>query len=304
MNKQIEANTDTYHKSVLVNEVLTYLDLKPGGIYVDVTFGGGGHTRAILQAQPTCQVIALDWDQKAIETNAPELEKEFGDRIKIVWGNFSLLYRILKKEHIDAVDGILADFGTSQFQIHQKAGFSFQTDTPLDMRMSPAHQPKTAADIVNNASEKELLDILFTYGEEPQAKKIVRAIIAARAIRPITTTNQLTHIIESVIPLLAFKHTRGIHPATKTYQALRIVVNHELENMQSFLQAANGALKPGGRLVCISFHSLEDRLVKSYFRDHYHQIETLTKKPVTASEEELAQNPSSRSAKLRAAVKI
>jgi len=297
-------NLDTFHKSVLVDQVLTYLKLKPGGIYVDVTFGGGGHTRAILQAEPTCRVIALDWDQKAIEANAPELELEFGKRIKIIWGNFSLLYKILKKEHVDNIDGILADFGTSQFQIHQKAGFSFQSDTPLDMRMSPAHQPKTAADIINNASEKELLDILYTYGEESQAKKIVRAILAARAIRPINTTNQLTHIIESVIPVLAFKHTRGIHPATKTYQALRIVVNHELENMQSFLQAANGILRPGGHLVCISFHSLEDRLVKSYLRDHSYEFKTITKKPITATEQELTLNPSSRSAKLRAAIKI
>lgn len=293
-----------YHKSVLVNEVLTALHIKPGGLYVDVTFGGGGHTRAILQAEPTSHVIALDWDKIAIETNAPALVEEFGDRLNVVWGNFSQLYKILKKEHIDKVDGILADFGTSQYQIHQKAGFSFQSDTPLDMRMSPAHQPKTAADIVNNATEKELLDILFTYGEEPQAKKIVRAIISARTTTPITTTNQLTQIIESVIPAVAFKHTRGIHPATKTYQALRIVVNHELENMHSFLQASTGALKPGGRLACISFHSLEDRIVKNYFRDHAHQLETITKKPITASEEELAQNPSSRSAKLRVAAKI
>lgn len=304
MDKYSSTVTEVFHKSVLMQEVITYLAPQPGGTYVDVTFGGGGHTRAILQAQPTCRVIALDWDQAAIDANAPQLEKEFGERFKIVWGNFSHLYKILKREHIEEIDGILADFGTSQFQIHQKAGFSFQNNTPLDMRMSPSHQHTTAADIVNNASEKELLDILYTYGEEAQAKKIVRAILAARSLSPIKTTGQLTQLIESVIPSAAFKHTRGIHPATKTYQALRIVVNHELENVNSFLQAAQGVLKPGGRLVCISFHSLEDRLVKNYLRDHMLAFESLTKKPVTASEEELASNPSSRSAKLRAAVKI
>ncbi len=295
---------ETFHKSVLVNEVINYLSPQPGGIYVDATFGGGGHTRAILHAEPTATVIAIDWDKEAIETNAIALEQEFGERFKIIWGNFGQLYKLLKKEKIKEVDGILADFGTSQFQIHHKAGFSFQTDSPLDMRMSPAHQRQTAADIVNNATERELLEILFTYGEESQAKKIVRAIITARTISPITTTQQLTQVIEKVIPVAAYKHKRGIHPATQTFQALRIVVNQELENITSFLQAAHNFLKPGGRLVCISFHSLEDRLVKNFFKDHYHQFETLTNKPITATEQELAQNPSSRSAKLRAAQKI
>jgi 16S rRNA (cytosine1402-N4)-methyltransferase len=296
--------SEIFHKSVLVKEVLNYLVPKPGSLYIDATFGGGGHTRAILQAEPTCSVVAIDWDQEAITTNAPNIEQEFGDRFKIIWGNFSQLYKLLKKEKISKVDGILADFGTSQFQIHQKAGFSFQSDTPLDMRMSPGHQRQTAADIINNASEKELLEILYTFGEEPQAKKIVRALIAARSSSPIITTRQLAHIIESVVPVHAFKHQHGIHPATKTFQALRIAVNHELENIQNFLQVATEFLKTGGRFVCISFHSLEDRLVKNFFKNHRDQYEILTNKPITASEEEVTQNPSSRSAKLRAAQKL
>ncbi len=304
MNNPEIKTISTFHKSVLVQEVLEYLQPKPGGLYLDATFGGGGHTRAILQAEPTCKVVAIDWDQKAIEANAPALELEFGTRFKVLWSNFSLLYKLLKKEKISEVDGILADFGTSQFQIHHKAGFSFQSDTPLDMRMSPGHQRQTAADIVNLSSEKELVHILFTFGEEPQAKKIVRAIIAARDIRPITTTRRLVEIIESVIPAVAFKHLRGISPATKTFQALRIVVNHELENIEGFLKVGTSFLKPGGRFVCISFHSLEDRIVKNFFRDNVDQYEILTKKPITATPEELSINPSSRSAKLRTAKKL
>ena len=153
--------TSTFHKSVLVQEVVTALAPQPGKTYVDVTFGGGGHTKAILDAEPTCSVIALDWDQKAIEQNAPPLEARYGKRFKVLWGNFAHLYKLLKKEGITQVDGILADFGTSQFQIHERAGFSFQTDSPLDMRMSPAHQHTTAADILNKASEQEIAHILY-----------------------------------------------------------------------------------------------------------------------------------------------
>ncbi len=304
MNNPPTEQIKTYHKSVLVKEVITNLALKPGGLYIDATFGGGGHTRAILQAEPTCKIIAIDWDKKAIETNAPALEEEFGERLKVVWSNFSLLYKVMKKEHVTEIDGILADFGTSQYQIHQKAGFSFQNNTPLDMRMAPSHQRQTAAEIVNKATEKELLNILYTYGEESQAKKIVKAIVEARERHYISTTGQLVQIIESVIHVQTFKHHRGIHPATKTFQALRIVVNHELENIENFLKIATSFLKPDGRMVCISFHSLEDRIVKTFFREHQHELEALTKKPITASQEELDENPSSRSAKLRAARKI
>lgn len=292
-----------HHKTVLINETLQYLNIKPHGIYVDVTFGGGGHTRAILESDPTVSVIALDWDQEAIDHNAPAFEEKYGERFKIFWGSFAHLYKILKKNHIKEVDGILADFGTSQHQIHHKAGFSFQTDTPLDMRMSVSHQTVTAADIVNNTPFDELVDIFSAYGQEPKSKTIAQAIVNQRKIKRFITTGQLVALIESIINPRAFKAKRGIHPATQVFQALRIAVNNEFENIQSLLMAASHFLKPQGRIVCISFHSLEDRMVKNFFKDHTDKFKTITTKPVIASDEEIAINASSRSAKLRAAEK-
>lgn len=289
------------HKTVLIKETLQYLNIKQGGIYVDVTFGGGGHTRAILDADPTVSVIAIDWDQEAIDHNAQALEEQYGSRFKIFWGSFAHLYKILKKNHIKDVDGILADFGTSQHQIHTKAGFSFQTDTPLDMRMSPSHQTTTAAEILNNAPFHDLVTIFSEYGQEAKSKTIAQAIVDQRAAKRFTTTGQLVALIESIINPRAFKAKRGIHPATQVFQALRIAVNNEFENIQSLLMAAQHFLKPEGRIVCISFHSLEDRMVKNFFRDHATTFNSLTSRPVTASDEELEENPSSRSAKLRAA---
>ncbi len=296
--------TPIYHKPVLIREVIEYLKPLPNKVYIDATFGGGGHTKAILDAEPGCKVIAFDWDQKAIEKNAPPLQEQYGERLKIIWGNFGLIYKLLKKERINAVDGILADFGTSQHQIHEKAGFSFQKDTPLDMRMSPAHQHTTAAGILNNAEVKELIHIFQEYGEEPMSKTIAYAIVEARKTTEFHTTKQLVTLIESLVNVKAFKAKRGIHPATKVFQALRIAVNHELENIQSFMSAGIRFLSPGGRFVCISFHSLEDRLVKRFFKEHESIAKNLTIKPVTASEDELALNLSSRSAKLRAVEKL
>ncbi|KKQ49322.1 MAG: Ribosomal RNA small subunit methyltransferase H [candidate division TM6 bacterium GW2011_GWF2_38_10] len=303
MDKPQDDKKEFLHKSVLVQEVITYLAPCPGGMYIDATFGGGGHTRAILDAEPTCSVLALDWDNDAIKQNAPALEEQYGDRFSVVLGNFSHLYKIIKREKINHVDGILADFGTSQYQIHNKAGFSFLKNTPLDMRMSAGHYKETAADIINQASEQEIAHILFTYGEEHQAKKIARAIVKTRTATPFKTTGQLVDVINSVLPISHFKRQYGIHPATRTFQALRIVVNHELDNIHNFLKTGTGILSSQGRMVCISFHSLEDRIVKNYFRDNAHQYDILTPKPITATEEELALNPSSRSAKLRAAKK-
>jgi 16S rRNA (cytosine1402-N4)-methyltransferase len=299
-----------YHKSVLTKEVIEQLKPKPNGLYIDATFGGGGHTTAILQAEPTCKVIAIDWDKVAIETNGPPIKQQFGDRIKLIWGNFAKLYLILKKEkwikstcRIKQVDGILADFGTSQFQIHQKEGFSFQTNTPLDMRMSPAHQRVTAEQIINSASERELTEIFFKYGEEKKSKKIAREIVAQRKIKPITTTRELAEIIEYITPRTKITAIKKIHPATKIFQALRIVVNKELENIEIFIKAAINALAPNGKIACISFHSLEDRIVKNTFKKHQDELEILTNKPITASQEEIERNPSARSAKLRVAQK-
>ncbi len=296
----IEEVKPVTHKAVLVSEVLHYLSVRPNKTYLDVTFGAGGHTRAILEADPTCNVVAMDWDTRSIETYAPALQEEFGDRFSIIFGNFALIYKLLKKAGVRAVDGILADFGTSQMQIFERAGFSFSRDTPLDMRMSPPHQKTTAAEVLNTATPLLLRTILYDYGDESFAKQIVQAIVEERSRNPIKTTGQLASIIQKAVPGISKK--RGIHPATKTFQALRIYVNRELENITSFLPAAMQVLNPGGRFVCISFHSLEDRLVKEFFRNAELQGKgrLLTKRVVTASDEELAINPSSRSAKLRA----
>ncbi len=274
-----------YHKTVLVREVIQYLAPRPSGVYVDATFGGGGHTRAILEYEPTCRVIACDWDRNAIDSNGgngPALKEEFGDRLEFVWGNFAQLPHLLKKIDEGPVDGILADFGTSQFQIANLPGFSFTQNLPLDMRMSTSHFTVTAADIINSATESELADIFWLYGEERGR---------------IRTTFDLVNLITSIMPVIRGK----IHPATRVFQALRIKVNHELENIETFLKHLEQIVAPGGRVVCISFHSLEDRLVKRFIRDHKDLFIELTPKVVIAGDKERWENPSSRSAKLRAA---
>ncbi len=288
-----------YHVPVLVNEVLTHLAPKPGGLYVDATFGGGGHTRAILECQPQCTVIGIDWDTTALELNAPAVEAEFPERFTPLWGNFAQLQLLLKRKGVTSVDGILADFGTSSYQIKEAAGFSFSHDTPLDMRMSPAHQINTAYDIVNKATEAELYHIFSEYGQERFARSLARKVAEARRTERIKTTGQLVSIILDVI-----KKRPGskIHPATKAFQALRIAVNRELNNINALLNQSMGVLGPCGRLVCISFHSLEDRMVKQFFRTHLDVFDTLTPKVIKASAAERLSNPSSRSACLRAAL--
>ena len=289
-----------YHKPVLIDEVIEHLALKPHGTYVDATFGGGGHSSALLRAEPTIKVIAFDWDRTAVETNAPLLEMAFPDRLTVLWGNFIQITQLLKKQKITTIDGILADFGTSQYQIHNQPGFSFSRDTALDMRMSPGHTKTTAYHVINYATEAELSEIFFTFGEEQSARKIARYIVAARSEKPIETTKELAEVILKVVP----PYSRSVHPATKVFQALRIFVNDELNNIKSLLTQSLNLLKPEGRIVCISFHSLEDRIVKQFFKSHPSELDTITKKVVTASPEELTSNPSSRSAKLRAASRL
>jgi 16S rRNA (cytosine1402-N4)-methyltransferase len=206
------------HKPVLMNEVLEYLNVQPKKTYLDVTFGAGGHTRAILEKNKTCRVIAMDWDAKALETFGQPLKEEFGDRLELIWGNFSLLYKLIKKHDIEQLDGILADFGTSQVQIAGTPGLSVFRDTPLDMRLSTAHQQVTAADILNKATEQKLEQIFFQLGEEPKGRQIARAIIKARATMKFETTGQLVDVIETVIPN---RGKRSIHPATMNWIIFR-----------------------------------------------------------------------------------
>lgn len=288
-----------YHKTVMVDEVLQYLDPQPDKIYCDVTFGSGGHTKAILDKEPKCRVVAVDWDATSIDTYAPALEEKYQERLQILWGNFSNLYRLLQKAKIGKVDGILADFGTSQMHIKERAGFSFSRDTDLDMRMSPAHQQLTAEQVVNKSSEAKLCEIFWQLGQESHAKKIVAAIVEARQKRPIRTTRELAMLIEKIVP----RGRSKIHPATKVFQALRMFVNQELNNITGFLSGAMQVLKPNGLLLCISFHSLEDRVVKQFFKEKEEEgkLQVVTKHVVIPTAEEIAKNPSSRSAKLRVA---
>lgn len=293
-------NTSVVHKPVLMERVVEYMNPKSGGIYLDVTFGSGGHTRALLQAAPDVKVVAVDWDTNALDTFAPALAQEFGDRFIPLWGNLGNLYPVLKKAGYTKFDGILADFGTSQVQIFQKAGFSVYRDTELDMRMSPAHHRVTAAQVVNTFEERALREMFYQLGEEKHAKKIAQVIVQERVRNPISTTRQLAQLIEAHVA-----RSGKIHPATKVFQALRMYVNQELENINSLMSIAPRLLNTCGRLVCITFHSLEDRIVKQAFRqmEDLNQVTLLTKKVVTATDEELIRNPSSRSAKLRAVEK-
>jgi len=291
----------TLHKPVLMDEVLHFLAPQPGKVYVDVTLGGGGHTRALLILQPDCTVIGMDWDESVIQTTGQRLEQEFPGRFIPVWGNFSRINTALQKIGVHKVDGILADFGTSQIQIAHTPGLSIYKDDFLDMRMSSSFYKVTAQDVIKNASEKELASIFFDYGQERYGNKIARAIVQMRDKTPLRTTKQLAELIESVVP--GSKNSKS-HPATRVFQALRIFVNKELDNIQSFLTNSLKVLNHDSRLVCISFHSLEDRLVKNFFKDLTKnvqvKVELLTPKVCIATKEELAVNRSARSAKLRA----
>jgi len=228
-----ESHKTIVHKPVLMSEVLQYLNLQKGGIYLDVTFGSGGHSRAILTHAPDSRVVSLDWDSDVLDTFTPALTAEFGDRFIPVWANFGNMLPALKKIGITEFDGILADFGTSQVQIFTKAGFSVYNDMPLDMRMSPGHQRLTAAQVVNTFDEKTLREMFYQLGEEKHSKKIAQMIIQHRALAPLETTKQLAQLIERCVP---WGRSGGkIHPATRVFQALRMFVNQELDNIYSFL---------------------------------------------------------------------
>jgi 16S rRNA (cytosine1402-N4)-methyltransferase len=291
------------HVPVLLNEAIDFLNVRPGGTYVDATLGLAGHAQAILgKLGPEGHLIGFDRDPEALElakTRLGRVANELGAqaaKITLIGEAFSTI-----GEHLEpgSVDGILADFGVSSLQLGEaRRGFSFQADGPLDMRQDTRSGP-TAEQVVNEISERELANLIYENGEERRSRTVARAIVRGR---PVTTTGQLARIVASAVP--AMKHS-PIHPATRTFQALRIYVNRDLDEIKDLLEAAPKLLKPSGRLVVISFHSLEDRIAKDSLREGAHNgiWEILTRKPVTATEEEIERNPRSRSAKMRAAEK-
>ena len=293
------------HVPVLTAETLQFLQPERGGLFVDCTVGLGGHARAVLEAGAS-RLIGFDRDEQALAAARTTLTP-WSDRVELVHADYRDLDAILDRHQVTAIDGLLADLGVSSLQLDGEGrGFSFQRDEPLDMRMDTS-SGDTAADLVARASESDLADAIFTYGEERYSRRIARAIVHARDTEPIATTGRLASIVRRAVP------TRGyvrIDPATRTFQALRIWVNRELDALDRFLVAAVRRLREGARLVVISFHSLEDRVVKHTFRalqdrpEEHAAIRILTKRPIQAGDEEVQRNPRARSAKLRAAERV
>jgi 16S rRNA (cytosine1402-N4)-methyltransferase len=292
------------HIPVLVEEVMNLLRCEAHKTYVDATVGGGGHALEILKrTSPDGIVIGIDWDEEAI-TEAKGALVPFGDRIRIFRENFVRLPDLLEALNISKVDGILLDLGLSSLQLEKKErGFSLKGEGPLDMRMDQRID-RTAADLLNGLSLQELESTLRDFGEERWAKRIAKALVYEREKKPIETTQELRRIVHRAIP--GRYHSRKIDPATRTFQAFRIHVNEELENLRRILEMGWAFLKEGGRMCVISFHSLEDRMVKETFRrlEKDGVMRGITKKPITPSEEEQQRNPRSRSAKLRCAERV
>ncbi len=300
------------HIPVMVNEVISLLGCSPHKTYVDATLGGGGHSLEILRrTSPDGQVIGIEWDEEAVK-RAKEVLGSFDGRVRIFRENFIRLPEILEEMKIQTVDGILFDLGLSSIQLGEEGrGFSFRGEGPLDMRMDQRSET-TAADLVNRLSPEELEETLREYGEERWARRIARAIAEERSRRPIETTEALRRAVYRAIPRRF--QPRTIDPATRTFQALRIRVNRELENLKEALEKGWPFLREGGRMCVISFHSLEDRIVKETFRrlergepgdlNPKRMMKVITRKPVTPSEEEQRENPRSRSAKLRCAERV
>ncbi len=290
------------HIPVLAAEVLAGLMPQAGKCYIDGTLGGAGHAAAILEASaPDGQLLGIDLDPAALAAAAAVLAV-YGERVQLVRGNFRDLAPIAQAAGIDLVDGILLDLGVSSYQLDTaERGFSFAADAPLDMRLDP-DAARSAADLVAELSEQELADIIYRYGEERGSRRIARLLVAARRKVPITTTGALADLVTRA---LGGRHGR-LHPATRTFQALRIAVNGELDSLEQVLPQAIELLRPGGRLAVISFHSLEDRIVKHALRAAAQagELTIITRKPIEASTAEARINPRSRSAKLRIAERI
>ncbi len=304
------------HVPVLLQPVIEGLNATshPDGLYVDGTVGAGGHASAVFEAAPQSRLLGFDRDPRSLSI-ARETLSRFGDRVALVHANYNTMGTVAPGHGFASVDGILLDLGISSMHVDEaERGFAFRTDGPLDMRFDPTSGDPTAADLVNTMDAQELADIIYQFGEERDSRRIARAIVAAR---PLSTTRQLADVIE--------KAHRGprekIHPATRTFQALRLAVNDELGALGQTLPQAISLLRPGGRLAVISFHSLEDRIVKQYFRDestdchcppqqpictcgHHASIALVNRKPIVADDAEIAANPRSRSAKLRVAEKL
>jgi 16S rRNA (cytosine1402-N4)-methyltransferase len=302
--------SDQRHISVLGREAVERLAPRDGGTFVDATFGAGGYSRAILEV-PGTRVIGIDRDRTAI-TGGFDLVDRSDGRLTLVEDRFSNLAEVCAAQGVDAVDGVVMDVGVSSMQLDQaERGFSFRLGGPLDMRMGQSGP--SAADVVAKASEADLANIIYIFGEERHSRRVARAIVAARKEAPITTTQALADIVGRVVR----SKPNEIHPATRTFQALRIFVNEELDELHQALSAAERVLKPGGRLVVVSFHSLEDRIVKNFLTErgkasagsrHLPEVaqapssfQILTKRPVTPGDAEVGANPRARSAKLRAA---
>lgn len=302
-----------HHISVLLNECIDNLNIRPDGIYVDGTMGGGGHSLEIAKRLTTGRLICIDQDPNAHEAAGKRLA-EYKDRITFVRDNFGNIKSILDSLEIEKIDGMLLDIGVSSHQLDEaERGFSYQQDAPLDMRMNP-DRPFSAYDVVNGYDEDELDRVIFTYGEERWARRIAQFIVKEREAKPIETTGELVDIIKKAVPKGARKD--GPHPAKRTFQAIRIEVNGELEVLQRAIDDVAARLTVGGRLCIITFHSLEDRIVKEAFRKQENPCicppqfpvcvcgkkplgRVITRKPILPSKEELEENPRSRSAKLR-----
>lgn len=302
-----------HHISVLLNECIENLDIKPDGIYVDGTMGGGGHSLEIAKRLTTGRLIGIDQDPNAQEAAGKRLEP-VKDRVTFVRDNFGNIANILDTLGIEKIDGMLMDIGVSSHQLDEaERGFSYQQDAPLDMRMNP-DKPFSAYDVVNDYSEDELDRVIFTYGEERWARRIAQFIVKERADKPIQTTGELVDIIKRAVPKGARKD--GPHPAKRTFQAIRIEVNGELDVLQKAIEDVSCRLNKGGRLCIITFHSLEDRIVKEAFRKQENPCicppqfpvcvcgkkpvgRVVTRKPIVPGKKELEENPRSRSAKLR-----
>jgi 16S rRNA (cytosine1402-N4)-methyltransferase len=293
--------SDAVHEPVLVAEVLAALEPSRGGTYVDCTVGLGGHARALFDAGAE-RIVGLDRDRDAL-TIANQRLAAFAERLALVHADYRRLTEVLAAAGIARVDGLLADLGVSSMQLEAAGrGFSFRRDEPLDMRMDRSTGP-TAADLIAGAQEEELADVIYRYGEERHSRRVARAIVEARRARPVETTGALAAIVRRAVPRRGYQR---IDPATRTFQAIRIWVNGELEELDRFVRDAVGVLAPGGRAAIISFHSLEDRIVKHAMRDLERErvARPLTRKPVVPGDEEMNRNPRARSAKLRAAERL